>query len=266
MNPISSVLSDPVAAASVNNFGAITVPFLEAHRGDQTVHVRDDRLTTAALVALRDLISATRRSPGLLRGIAHASYKHDNGFIKLVLLQQQAYPQEVRVHIWLPPSPVGAEVFVSQNVHNHAADFLSVALLGRAAETFFREVPLDISVEDFHVPVFKFSCGSRGEEHSYRFQRLGPAILARNGEEVISAGDVHAVRFHLFHRMRILEVPFVTFFVQGPRQQTGTIAYASSNAGPTEIIASPPLTVEDVVGYLEWLWQNVVNQDGVDYP
>lgn len=263
MKPTSSVLSDPDVAASVNEFGVVAAAFLHEHTDEQTVHVRDERITTVALGALRALIGATRRSPSLLRGVAHASYKHDNGFIKLVLLQQQQYPHEVRAHIWLPPSPGGADVLVSQNVHNHAADFMSVVLLGRATETFFREVPLDTSVED-SVSMFKFSCGSRGEEHSYRFQRLGPAMLARNAEEVISAGDVHAVRFHLLHRMRILQAPFVTFFVQGPRQQTGTVAYASSNAGPTEVIASPPLTVEDVAGYLEWLLQNVANSGGMD--
>jgi hypothetical protein len=67
-----------------------------------------------------------------LDAIAGRSYRHVNGFTKIVLWEASDTGAKLRVHVWSPHSP-------SSDVHDHYWDFSSLVLQGAVESTTFEE-------------------------------------------------------------------------------------------------------------------------------
>jgi hypothetical protein len=78
-----------------------------------------------------DALEALAQDDLTMKGIASLSYRHANGFFKLVLHRSSETGAAIRLHAWMPDQ-VSAE-----NIHNHRWPFVSRVLLGHVDEYLF---------------------------------------------------------------------------------------------------------------------------------
>lgn len=169
----------------------------------------------------KDLASFYLKHPDELKLLCNKSYSHDNAFDKIVLCDRQLLGFEIRIHFWPQATK---SVASEQNIHNHSADFVSYLLAGAIEEEEFLKTGNEEN-NFHHKPVFEFShyfCSSAKIDHSYRMTRLGSKRLTKKSASIYRAGDVHALKHSVLHRLRILDSPTITLFVQDERCSRGT--------------------------------------------
>ena len=116
-----------------------------------------------------------------LQSIARRSYRHGNGFLKIVLLENG---YKLRLHIWLPGTPC------EENVHDHRWSFASTVLCGSLRSELFAYLGEDPA----------------GEFREFRYEQrqakpVGRARLLRLSTEVYRAGDAYCLPREVLHRI-----------------------------------------------------------------
>lgn len=92
-----------------------------------------------------DHLSRTRRAVGRLcrlllnnpidlEVVRSRSYRHENGFDKIVLHQSRGSVSEIRMHLWHPGVRSSDD---TSSVHDHSADFASMVLCGHAVANLY---------------------------------------------------------------------------------------------------------------------------------
>ncbi|WP_141581883.1 hypothetical protein [Actinomadura sp. WMMA1423] len=165
--------------------------------------------------AVRDLLCGTLRDEQWLDAVRDASYRHDNGFDKIVLMAGAGY--QFRLHVWREV-PREAEV---ENVHNHRWDFSSVILLGGYR---FQEFTPDPGGCPFHAYGYVSERGSA----SYSLEALGQRGLTRSFDAHLRAGTSYTLTSDVLHR--VSNPPgrlTMSLVLQGPHQpDSAVLVYA----------------------------------------
>ncbi|HJP67936.1 MAG TPA: hypothetical protein VJ846_03455, partial [Sphingomicrobium sp.] len=119
----------------------------------------------------------------------------------------------------------------------------SVILIGEMLEeTFSRpEMTNDGNVIEYD----RFECSPRLQAGHYSMVHIDRAPLCRDSYELLRAGDLHALRHSVLHRITALRAPTLTYFVQGPRRTRGTIVYSTSDRVAAGHVDSPALKPDD---------------------
>jgi hypothetical protein len=137
---------------------------------------------------LREIVS----NEETLASVARQSYRHDNGFWKVVIGHRG--PVKLRVHIWnnLSMGPSG-----DSNIHNHRWDFSSLLLCGGYRQQIF-------SINEFEAPGIRVS----------HFQYY-PRVFERmdSGEDYLTFIDrtsLQLVENRMWNSPEILDVPSTT--------------------------------------------------------
>ncbi|HSS48756.1 MAG TPA: hypothetical protein VLX28_07410, partial [Thermoanaerobaculia bacterium] len=111
---------------------------------------------------LTRLLQAVLLEPAALREVASRSYRHPNGYDKIVLCSTSEIivPYEARLHIWWsdterPDTPI----------HDHGWDFASMVLSGRLECQ-------EYEVGEGGLPMYKCSC-SRSAKNIYELRYAG---------------------------------------------------------------------------------------------
>lgn len=80
----------------------------------------------------QDLITDILGSSKDLKTLAKSAYEHDNGFIKLILVDERPN-YAIRLHIWPP------KIMEDSAIHNHPWDLSGVVLLGQYTWVLYQE-------------------------------------------------------------------------------------------------------------------------------
>jgi len=156
---------------------------------------------------LQDLVSDEEA----LLSITRQSYRHDNGFWKIVVAQYRTV--KLRLHIW---NNLSRSLAGDSNIHNHRWDFSSLLLCGGYRQQIFSLCDSDAG--DLHVSHFQYYPQGIGAE------RVGEDYLHLKGEtslrliedRVWNSPEIVAVSFTTLHRILIREDSFVaSLFLQG---------------------------------------------------
>lgn len=152
--------------------------------------VRPDNIVTM----LDEFVEETRKSPH-----QHSdSYRHDNGYDKIVLFQDADTYMKMRLHIWYPflmPQTSRPR----QNVHNHRWDFSSVVLLGYVEHVTYRFAePTEEGDEFFHYRYY-----ARGSKEHYDLEERGKSKLVCVGTERFEKDTLYSVINSTLHRVDV---------------------------------------------------------------
>lgn len=229
----------------LRNFGAGALADLEK------AVTSERRLSSADLHQLRvdlvDWLGTLIQEQSLLTAVANQSYRHDNGFLKLVIDSVDGVAAELRLHLWgaMPTDLSMKTGDNSSNIHNHCADFASVVLMGEMLEETFSQLRTSSAVDGGFIEYDCFECSPRLQAGHYAMSHFGRATLRRDTSARLRSGDLHALRHSVLHRITSKTMPTMTYFVQGPRRTYGTMVYSTSGRVSAGQVDSPPLKPDD---------------------
>jgi len=152
-----------------------------------------------------------------LAWVAERSYRHPNGFDRLVLHGGVDARRTVRLHIWWPDEPASVE-----QIHNHAWDFSSLLLAGSLRFELFQPGG---DIAKLHFRTGPPRAGGSG----YRMRALGQTRVSRVFDAQLPTSTVYTLDHRAFHRVaRIGTEPTATLIVHGPfrRQESDILADA----------------------------------------
>ena len=126
------------------------------------------------------------------------SYRHDNGYDKIVLFQDKETFMKMRLHIWYP-SLIPNVSRPRQNVHNHRWDFSSVVLLGYVDHITYRFAePTEEGEEFFHYRYY-----ARGSKEHYDLEERAKSKLVCIGTERFEKSMLYSVTNSTLHRVDV---------------------------------------------------------------
>ncbi len=134
---------------------------------------------------LASVLEESVETRSALLAFTRDAYRHDNGFVKIVLRDPRLGPRRVRIHVWPETSPGRG------NIHNHCWDFTSYVISGALKYEEFEESPDGFDSMHFRYPP------SGGLD--YVLQELGPARLSMVEAGSWSAGDVYQLAAETLH-------------------------------------------------------------------
>ena len=173
-------------------------------------HIRD---SGQAPEILAEVLTSEER----LRWVAERSYRHPNGFDRLVLHGGVDAQRTVRLHIWWPDEPTSVE-----QIHNHAWDFSSLLLAGSLRFELFQPG------ED--LAKLRFRTGPpRSGGSGYRMRALGQTQVSREFDAHLPTNTVYTLDHRALHRVARAGIePTATLIVHGPflRQESDILADA----------------------------------------
>lgn len=173
--------------------------------------------------------------PAYLRIACNGSYRHPNGFTKLVLLRDDTIDFQLRLHHWNRPARDG-HAFVDEP-HNHIRDFWSIPIFGTLLARDYEIVP---GKSDYSM----LDTTDRGLNSGYTYRFLGNSGLAVISEYIIDADKKcrHWLPFDRIHSIApVSSAGTATLFLQGPKKQNTTLVFKPPGAA-SGALQTPPLS------------------------
>ncbi|MDQ4124217.1 MAG: hypothetical protein M3134_01270 [Actinomycetota bacterium] len=196
-----------------------------------------DRFARNDLPRLLDRLLA---SPSALQQVAHRSYIHDNGFVKIVLVPGRPQRPALRLHIWPAEEPADG------NVHNHCWDFTSFVLAGHLV---FDEYVVS---GDGTVPALHYAY-EPASDFEYELRLLGPVRLRQTSSGAHPCGAVYEMSPETLHRTAAGDAYTATLLVQGQRRREHADVYVTRPSGVPTRFHNAPLGAGDLRRHLETL-------------
>lgn len=165
----------------------------------------------AAPGAVRDLLCAALRDEQWLEAVRAGSYRHPNGFDKIVLYADHEH--QLRLHVWRE----SARETKVENIHNHRWDFASVIVLGGYR---FQEFVPDPAGRQLHA----YGYASERGAAAYSLQPLGQRGLTCSFDARLRAGTSYTLTSEVFHR--VSNTPgrlTVSLVLQGPHRPDSAV-------------------------------------------
>ncbi|MEJ2852824.1 MULTISPECIES: hypothetical protein [unclassified Saccharothrix] len=183
-------------------------------------------LTAATRGRLPETVERVIDDLGMVRRVAEASYRHDNGFTKVVLGTRDN--ARIRFHVW-------ATARTSEsNVHNHRWDFASMVLAGALDMEYYEVLDRDTdpgSLDVVELEAFRYVPRGGGP---YDLRPLGPVLAARTSATTGEAGYRYHLRHHRLHRVTAPVTPAVTCFLSAPAATDHTTVLRHPTAPPED--------------------------------
>jgi hypothetical protein len=166
---------------------------------------------------LRQLLKETAASEERLEEVRAGSYRHPNGFDKLVLLRGSDPDYKLRLHVWWAEGSPPAEL----NIHNHRWDFATVLVLGTYCFQIFEEAPAG---RTFH----EYRYHSPGTGDAFSMTPVGSSRLASVLEGRLEQGSSYLIDHATLH------------WIEGEeRRTTATLVLQAPVSSPSTRVFSP---------------------------
>lgn len=123
-----------------------------------------------------------------LESVASRSYRHGNGFYKIVLESDKSF--KLRLHIWL------AGELGEENIHDHRWAFASTILCGQLESEIFTEA---LSDDARAYPEYLYY--AKNSDHPAHIQRNGEVRLVCTKHGISRAGDAYSMAPGVLHRI-----------------------------------------------------------------
>jgi hypothetical protein len=178
----------------------------------------------APLPHLLDVVRADQRR---LAGTANASYRHRNGFDKIVLASPPGSPLKLVLHLW-EHGDLDGEI---DHIHNHRWNFASIVLRGALRYELYKSDPRGRSYS-------KIRYQRLPQSRSYELTPCGSMTVSAHATAVLAEGSTYTWHATMLHRA--WAVPgqnTATLIVQGPPVRRSTTVLVD-----TERCTYPPPT------------------------
>lgn len=177
------------------------------------------------------------------RDWANQSYRHENGFIKLIAFCTPCNAFRLRVHIW----PLTSEYNIERlNVHNHRYSFIS--LIARGEIDDYSWLPSAFGTE-FNRFLYK----PRDESGCYFHEHEGKAMLRIDQMRRYSRGHLYSLDSSELHcTAPVGSVRPVTFFVEDRRAlRTHATTYSRHQKPDEKRVYTPAVSIEQYLQSLD---------------
>jgi hypothetical protein len=165
---------------------------------------------------LRSVIDGRLRDSRQLMDAAGGSYRHDNGFWKIVLVETEWY--KLRAHLWLEHQQEPAQ----PNIHNHRWHFSSVLLRGGYVQELFAIC----EAEEDGIPVRSWRYSPSAEGIAGDVEERGAARLKRVAQSTCQAGDCVVLAADELHRViSVKDATTISIVLNGPSVRADTDVY-----------------------------------------
>jgi len=188
---------------------------------------------------LKEIIANLEQDNITAENLAKQSYRHENGFTKLLLWGNQNSLFRIRLHFW---EGIKNQ---SSNIHNHRFNFSSHILMGKIKNTTW---VLDEEGEQFNY----YEYIPRLEKGNYLMANIGNARLRVSDVEIIEEGATYSLQDNVLHASESFSENLITFFIE-ERVSIGEFAKVYSNKylnNESLILNSPPLKKEEYLKFL----------------
>lgn len=148
------------------------------------------------------ILTSVLESPEQLQELAGRSYRHENGFSKLILSSSKTH--SLRLHIYWNDS---AENY-QENIHNHRWDFSSFVLKGALTQDFFEiidhpSVETSAHVEELRHYIYKpLQTHNTAGAMRYQTACVGKSWVKKKGELTVPEGCGYHLHRDQLHRVR----------------------------------------------------------------
>lgn len=133
------------------------------------------------------ILKRLSNDPEAVSELARSSYRHPNGFIKLILAKH-SNGSRVRMHVWDSASE-------ASDIHDHFWDFSSMVVTGQLRSERFRRSARGVIFEELDL-LWR-------PQDAFALRQSGKQPLACISETVASAGQTHALDASDLHRVSV---------------------------------------------------------------
>ncbi len=189
---------------------------------------------------LHGLIEAIITDRERLRYSARNSYKHHNGFDKIVLLGSDSPSFKLRLHVWRPTHGDA----VVENVHNHRWDFATVLLDGGYRFQQYAAAPGGTEMHEY-------SYQSPRTEERYAMAYVGTTRVRRTLDLLLRRGCSYTLTHDVLHRVVTSPSELaVTLMLQGGIRMQTTRVLAVQPISEAANMAADRMLESDLQGIL----------------
>lgn len=198
------------------------------------------------LDTIRAALQAVRGSDVEMSTVGQRSYRHPNGFTKIVIADSAAPEFKIRAHLW----DVGSKVGDESDIHNHRWNYASRILSGSFDHTVFCT---DCGGDD----VFRMRYEPRRGKQTFRMRMVGSEQLAPQIVQRLHANETYSLGWQVPHRIdRCGDGPHATFVLQGRTysESTDVYVYDSIRSGGKDLVVDvPSLSTSELGSHLDVL-------------
>lgn len=166
-----------------------------------------------AVVRLDSMLAALRGDSCRMADVTARSYRHDNGFDKIVLAAPVTSPLKLVLHVWHPKTGPATD-----NIHNHRWNFASVVLCGALRLDLYQHDEDGSSHSIMHY-------SSPAGNEFYQLEPVGDMTVSVHASVTMAGGSTYTWAADLLHRAwGVGEQVTATLIVQGqPTRPTTTV-------------------------------------------
>lgn len=158
---------------------------------------------------VNSILMSVLQNSALLYEISKRSYKHSNGFYKIVLGELDVCGAKLRLHIW--KSSAYTIKFEDNDIHNHRWDFASLILAGE----FLHEV-YDFD-SDGKICLYHYHYFSPEKSNVFSLDFVGKNNIKKTREFIQKPGECYYLSSNILHKVRVSgENISATLFLQSP--------------------------------------------------
>ena len=175
-----------VSLKTLNTFAQELDRYFRAHERADAVLANWLRLQFHP-VQVYALVQQIISNPALLAEVSARSYRHANGFLKVVLLDRG---YKLRLHVWFPGSAC------EENIHDHRWSFASTILAGGLVSEIWADTT-DPQAQQF--PEFLYHAATPTQPSHKEF--MGESLLTRVCTRSQPSGSAYVLEEQTLHRI-----------------------------------------------------------------
>lgn len=169
---------------------------------------------------------------GVAEEIRNSSYRHPNGFWKIVFPSDDPSYEELRIHFWEEHSLGWSDI------HDHTSDFISIVSTGVLEEEFWND-------DAGGLRLHEYQCSPKGGDDVVKLTRVGYRTASPSGRIVRAAGSSVRIDRDKFHRVRRAALaPAVSIVAQFAKVRAHSIVLSTSQENNRIVPAPRPTRAE----------------------
>jgi hypothetical protein len=172
--------------------------------------------------AVAELVSTVLSDETRLQAVASNSYRHTNGFLKIVLLASAEF--KLRLHLWMRSARDSRDR--PEDIHNHRWDFATHILAGSYR---YQQFEPDADGPSYYGYVYE----PVSDSGSFSLRQRGAERLSCRLDATMSTGSTYLLRAEALHRViGTSSLPTATLVLQSRAKRATTDQYSSVSLGP----------------------------------
>ena len=202
---------------------------------------KDLLLEICSLTRPSDLIKNVLNDEAHINDVSKVSYRHINGFDKIVLYSSGDNLFKLRLHIWWPTKAA----YSREHIHNHRWDFATCIVLGSyKLETYIQSKEGE--------PAYLYSYWSPEDQSTYKMIPRGHTRAKKMFDADVLKGTIYQLEHSVLHRVtQLTKSGTVSLVLQGPPLKKTTRVLTNSLVLNPSSMPAERFSVTSIVTKLE---------------